>query len=152
MYNSQIILRTVHTLDDNRNIQSFGCIALSIVPSTSLSVLRLNLFPTIIRDISTVLFPRFTLCSVLLLYYRSSFSTACLLTCIVFKFYNEIALTFSSYLFICRCILNLFRMQIQIPNVSVECKYNNGYRFYYVFYDRIFIIYCLVPLRSIREK
>lgn len=115
-------------------------------------MLRLNLFPTIIRDISTVLFPRFTLCSVLLLYYRSSFSTACLLTCIVFKFYNEIALTFSSYLFICRCILNLFRMQIQIPNVSVECKYNNGYRFYYVFYDRIFIIYCLVPLRSIREK
>lgn len=88
--------------------QRFCCIASSIVsPSTSLSARQLNLFPTIIRDISTVLFPSFTLCSVLLLYYRSSFSSPCP-SCIVLEFYNGSALISPSCLFI-RRISILFR-------------------------------------------
>lgn len=77
--------------------KSFGCIASSILPSTSLTP-QLNLFPTIIRDISTLSLFWVLLLLLLLHYPRFSTSTFLPTSNSLFNFYHSFP--FSCYLFI----------------------------------------------------
>ena len=76
--------------------KSFGCIASSILPSTSLTP-QLNLFPTIIHDISTLSLFSVLLLLLLLHYPRFSTSTFLPTSNSLFNFYHSFP--FSSYLF-----------------------------------------------------